>query len=164
MFVGIQSTLVPLPVTVAPIAAPGSLVLRPAPAGLPAVELRPPTIAQAGDPFTTARVLELVARIERGRPARIADVAAALEARHLDWAFPPPVVADVLVQLQSNWLADYRTTSGIVVADGPYGPSITIEDSSRVDPWIVRQVERELDACRAALADFSRRDGGGFHD
>ena len=148
--------------TVVPIAAPGSLLLRPAPAGLPAVELDPPTIAAAGDPFTTARVLELVARIERGRPARIADIAAALDARYLDWAFPPAVVADVLVRLQANWLADYRSSSGIVVEDGPYGPTITIEDSSRVDPWMVRQVERQLDACRAALADFSRRDGGGL--
>ena len=154
----------PLPVTVAPIAAPGSLVLRPAPVGLPAVELRPPTIASAGDPFTAARVLELVARIERGVPARIADIATALDARHLDWAFPAPVVAHVLVQLQANWLADYRSTAGVVLGDGPYGPTVTIEDSSRVDPWIVRQVERELAACRSALADFSRREGGSFDD
>ena len=73
-------------------------------------------------------------------------------------------MTDVLVQLQANWLADYRNASGIVVDDGPYGPAVTIEDSSRVDPWIVRQVERELDACLVVLADFSRRDGGGFDD
>ena len=89
---------------------------------------------------------------------------AALNARHLDWAFSQAVVADVLVQLQSNWMADYRNGSGIVVEDGPYGSTLTIEDSSRVDPWIVRQVEREVAACRAALADFSRRDGSGFDD
>ena len=163
-FVGIATTLVPLPVTVAPIAAPGSLVLRPAPAGLSEADPRPPTIAAARDPFTTIRVLQLVACVERGRPARIADIAAALNARHLDWAFSTAVVTDVLLQLQANWLADYRNGSGIVVDDGPYGPAVTIEDSSRVDPWIVRQVERELDACRAVLADFSRRDGGGFDD
>jgi hypothetical protein len=155
---------VPLPVTAVPIAVPGSLVLRPAPAGLPEADLRPPTIAAARDPFTTVRVLRLVACIERGRPARMADIAAALDARYLDWAFSPSVVTDVLLQLQANWLADYRNGSGIVVDDGPYGPAVTIEDSSRVDPWIVRQVERELDACRAVLADFSRRDGGGFDD
>lgn len=150
--------------TSAPIAAPGSLVLRPAPAGLPDADLRPPTIAAAGDPFTTLRVLGLVARIERGRPARIDDIAAALNARHLDWAFSAPVVTDVLLQLQANWMADYRNSSGIVVEDGPYGAAVTIEDSSRVDPWIVRQVERAATACRAALDDFSRREGSGFDD
>ena len=102
-------------------AAPGSLVLRPGPVGLPSVDLQPPTVAVAGDPFTTARVLELVARIERGRPALINDIAAALNARHLDWAFSSVVVADVVLQLQSNWMADYRNGSGIVVEDGPYG-------------------------------------------
>ena len=154
----------PLPVTATSIAVPGSLVLRPAPAGLPEADPRPPTIAAARDPFTTVRVLQLVACIERGRPAVIADIAAALNARYLDWAFSSAVVTDVVVQLQANWLADYSNASGIVVDDGPYGATLTIEDSSRVDPWIVRQVERELDACRTVLADFSRRDGGGFDD
>ena len=52
-----------------------------------------------------------------------------------------PVVADVALQLQSNWMTDYRNSSGIVVEDGPLGPTIAIEDSSRVDPWIVRQAQ-----------------------
>jgi hypothetical protein len=145
-------------------AAPGSLTLRPAPAGLPDAEPRPPTTATSGDPFTAVRVLQLVARIERGRPARLADLVAGLNARHLDWAFSPSVVADTLLQLQSNWMADYRNSSGIVIEEGPYGATITLEDSSRVDPWIVRQVEREIRACQAALTDFSRRDGAGFDD
>jgi hypothetical protein len=55
-------------------------------------------------------------------------------------------------------MADYRNASGIVVDDGLYGPTIEIEDSSRVDPWIVRQAEREAAACRERLASFSRRD------
>jgi hypothetical protein len=152
-------------VTVAPHAAvPGSLAFRVAPAGLPEADLQPPVVAAAHDPFTTARVLRLVACLERGRPARIDDIVAALNARHLDWAFSQAVVADIVIQLQSNWLADYRNGSGILVEDGPYGPTLTIEDSSRVDPWIVRQVEREVAACRVALADFSRRDGSGFDD
>lgn len=145
-------------------AAPGSLVLRPAPAGLPDAEPRPPAIATSGDPFTTVRILQLVARLERGRPARVADLVAALNAHHLDWAFSAAVVADALLQLQSNWMADYRNGSGIVIEDGPYGPTISLEDSSRVDPWIIRQVEREIRACQAALTDFSRRDGAGFDD
>ena len=70
----------------------------------------------------------------------------------------PPVVADVAVALQSNWMADYRNSSGIALADGPYGPTIEIEDSSRVDPWIVRQAQRAAAACTERLAEFSRRD------
>jgi len=49
--------------------------LRPAPPGLPDPSINPPTLAEAGDPFTAVRVIDLLARIERGRPVRIADVA-----------------------------------------------------------------------------------------
>lgn len=140
----------------APSAAPGTLTLRVAPAGLPDADLQPPTIAESGDPFGRARILHLVARLERGRPIRLDDLVAALNAAHLDWLFDRRVVADALLGLQANWLSDYRNASGIVLGDGPYGPTVTIEDSSRVDPWIVRQVERDVAACRKALADFSR--------
>ena len=74
------------------------------------------------------------------------------------------MVTDALVGLQANWLSDYRNASGIVLADGPRGATVTIEDSSRVDPWIVRQVERAAGACREALLAFSRRGGTGFDD
>ena len=150
--------------THAPTALPGRLVLRPAPAGLPTEELQPPNVAEAGDPFSAVRILRLLARVERGRPVRIDDVAASLNATHLDWTFSPAVVAATILQLQANWMADYRNGSGIVVDDGSYGSTVTIEDSSRVDPWIVRQVEREVVACRIALDAFSRRDGTGFDD
>ena len=139
-------------------ASPGSLALRAAPAGLPDPNLQPPTIAESGDPFARVRVLHLVARLERGRPQRIDDIVAALNAAYLDWLFDRAVVADALVALQANWMADYRNSSGIVVADGLQGPTVTIEDSSRVDPWIVRQADRELAACRERLAAFSRLD------
>jgi hypothetical protein len=139
-------------------AAPGRLELRTPPAGLPDVELVPPTIAESGDPFAAARVVALLARVERGRPIRIADIADRLNATHLDWIFSPAVVADTILQLQANWMADYRNSSGIVVDDGPYGATVEIEDSPRVDPWIVRQAEREVAACRERLAAFSRLD------
>ena len=132
--------------------------LRPAPAGLPDPALVPPTIAETGDPFTALRVIDLVARLERGTPVRVADVVDRLNATYLDWLFSVPVVADVVLQLQSNWMADYRNGSGIVVEDGALGPTIAIEDSSRVDPWIVRQAVREAAACTERLAEFSRRD------
>ncbi len=136
----------------------GLIELRPAPDGLPAVDLIPPTIAESGDPFAAARIAALLARVERGRPLRIADVADRLNAMYLDWMFSPAVVADTILQLQANWMTDYRNTSGILVEDGPYGATVEIEDSSRVDPWIVRQVQREVEACRERLEAFSRLD------
>ena len=138
--------------------APGLGPLRPAPAGLPEPSLAPPVVAESDDPFAALRVIGLLARIERGRPVRMADVVDRLNATYLDWLFPGPVVADVAVALHANWMADYRNSSGIVLADGTYGATIEIEDSSRVDPWIVRQAEREAAACRERLAAFSRLD------
>ena len=140
-------------------AAPGDLGLRPAPDGLPDLLLAPPVVAEAGDPFTTVRVIDLVARIERGHPVRLDDLVAALNARHLDWLFDRRVVVDVLIALQANWMADYRNASGIVLEDDPYGVTLTLEASPRVDPWIVRQAVREAAACRERLAEFARRDG-----
>jgi hypothetical protein len=125
---------------------------------MPAVDLDPPVLAESGDPFASLRVVDLVARLERGRPIALGAIVDRLNAMHLDWLFEARVVADVLVQLQSNWLADYRNTSGIVLDEGPSGATFTIEDSSRVDPWIARQAQRLADACRAELAAFSRRD------
>jgi len=93
-----------------------------------------------------------------GTPIRLSDIADRLNAMYLDWLFPVPVVADVILQLQANWMADYRNSSGIVVEDGPAGPTLTIEDSSRVDPWIVRQAQRAAASCTERLAEFSRRD------
>jgi len=132
--------------------------LRPAPTGLEIADLAPPVTAESGDPFSTWRILDLVARLERGAPQRLTDIVDRLNATHLDWIFGRRVVEDVLLQLQANWIADYRNSSGIVIDDGPNGASVTIEDSTRVDPWIVRQVAREAAACRELLRDFSRRD------
>lgn len=149
-----------MPETIAEVltARPGTLTFRSAPAGLPAVDIDPPTIAESGDPFATARILHLLARLDRGRPIRLDDIVAALDGTYLDWIFDRRVVGDALLALQSNWRSDYRTAAGIELDEGPYGPTVTIEDSSRVDPWIVRQVEREVAACRAALTAFSRHD------
>jgi hypothetical protein len=145
-------------VTDAPIATIGLGPLRPSPVGLPDPAVVPPTIAESGDPFTTLRVIDLVARLERGQPQRLADIADRLDVTYLDWLFPVPVVADVIIQLQADWMADYRNSSGIVLDDGPTGPLLTIEDSTRVDPWIVRQAQRAAADCTERLAEFSRRD------
>ncbi len=144
--------------TDAPTATIGLGPMRPAPAGMPDAGIAPPTVGETGDPFTSLRVIDLLARLERGRPIRLADVVDRLNASYLDWLFPLPVVTDVVLQLQANWMADYRNSSGIVVADGSWGPTVTIEDSSRVDPWIVRQAQRAAADCTERLAEFSRRD------
>jgi hypothetical protein len=146
-------------VSESPVAAPGSLRLRPAPAGLPDPTLRPPVLAESDDPFTALRVVHLLARLERGRPVRLDDLVDQLNATWLDWLFPRSVVADVLLQLQSNWMTDYRNSSGIDVDDdGPYGATVTLEDSTRLDPWIVRQADRLASEARQRLLDFSRLD------
>jgi hypothetical protein len=139
-------------------AAPGILGERPAPAGLPDPRIQPPVIAEPGDPFATLRVIDLVARLDRAQAIRLDDIVDRLNAGFVDWLFTRPVVTAALVALQSNWMADYRNASGIVLEDGPYGPTVTIEDSSRVDPWIVGQAQRAALACRQALDDFARRD------
>jgi hypothetical protein len=131
---------------------------------MPAADLAPPVIAESGDPFTNLRVVDLVARMPRGRPVPLPALVDRLNATHLDWLFEARVVADAILQLQANWVADYRSTTGIVIDEGPNGVTVAIEDSSRVDPWIARQAQRLAEACREALAEFSRRDrlaGGG---
>jgi hypothetical protein len=137
---------------------PGRLALRPSPPGMPDDAPRPPVVAESGDPFSAVRILRLVARLERGRPVRIDDITHALNAAEPDWLFARRVVLDTLIRLQAAWMVDYRTTAGIVLDDGSYGPTVAIEDTPRVDPWIVRRVARELDACREALDAFSGLD------
>jgi len=146
------------PVTDAALAAIGLGPLRPIPDGLPDPSFTPPTIAETGDPFAAVRIIHLLARLERGHPVRLADIVDRLNATYLDWLFSVPVVAGVALQLQANWMTDYRNASGIVVDDGPSGPTIAIEDSTRVDPWIVRQAAREAASCTERLIEFSRRD------
>lgn len=134
------------------------MIEREAPPGMPTELPRPPVLAESGDPFAGLRVIELVARLPRGQVLPVASIVSRLNATHLDWLFDGRVVLDALVQLQANWMADYRNTSGIVLEDGAGGATVAIEDSSRVDPWIVGQAERLLAACHEALLEFSRRD------
>jgi len=127
--------------------------------GLSDPNIQPPTVAVSGDPFATLRVLHLVARLPRGRALRVRDVVDRLNADYLDWSFSRPVVIDAIVQLQSNWLSDYRTRDGILLEDGEAGPELTIEDTNRVDPWIVRQVDRVANECGEVLRAFARDQG-----
>lgn len=148
------------PVTDPRSASPGGLRLGPAPAGLPDPNLAPPVVAEPGDPFAVVRVLELVTRVEAGRAVLLDDLVASLNARYLDWAFDRAVVADALVRLQANWMADFRNASGIVLEEGPYGPTLTLEGTARISAWLVGQAQRVAAECRRELAAFSRRESG----
>lgn len=145
-------------VTTPPATHPGTVGRRPPPPGMPDPDISPPVVAESGDPFATLRVIDVIARMDRGRPVRLDDLVDRLNATWLDWLFSRAVVVDALVALQANWMADYRNSSGIVLDDGPGGATVTLEDSSRVDPWIVRQAQREAAACHDRLAAFARSD------
>ena len=127
--------------------------------GLPDPHIQPPIVAEAGDPFSQLRVVHLLARVPRGVALRVRDIVDQLNADYLDWSFSREVVVATVVQLQANWLTDYRNSDGIVLADGPAGPELTIEDTSRVDPWIVRQAERLAAVCAQQLSEFAIEEG-----
>jgi hypothetical protein len=135
-----------------------SIELREVP-GLPDPNLRPPTVAEAGDSFAALRVAHLLARAPRGVPVRLRDLVDRLNYDYLDWSFSRPVVAAVAVQLRANWIADFRTQQGFQLEDGAAGEELTIEDSARVEPWLIRQVERLEGACRERLRAFARDEG-----
>lgn len=131
---------------------------RPPVQGMPTTLPAPPVIAETGDPFANIRVVDVLSRLPRGAPVALGAIVDRLNATHLDWLFDERVVADALLQLQANWMADYRNASGIVLDEADGRATVSIEDSPRVDPWIARQAQRLAAACREALDDFSRRD------
>ena len=63
------------------------------------------------------------------------------------------------MQLQANWRADFRDHDGIRLEAGPVGEELSIEDGDRVDPWIVRQVERRRTECLERLRVFALEEG-----
>jgi hypothetical protein len=128
-------------------------------AGLPDPNIQPPQVARSGDPFARLRVVHLVARIPRGTPVRLRDIVDRLNADYLDWSFDRPIVAETLVQLQSNWMIDFRNTSGIELGEGTAGETVTIEDSRRVDAWMVSQADRLVGECQRQLRTFALEEG-----
>jgi hypothetical protein len=128
---------------------------------LPNPNIAPPTVAESGDPFAALRIAHLLARIPLGVPVRLRDVVDRLNAEYLDWSFSRSVIAAVCVQLQANWVADYRTTLGFELRDGERGEELVIEDSPRAGGWLVRQVERLAAECNDELRAFARNEGDG---
>jgi hypothetical protein len=138
--------------------SPGLGPLREPLPGLAGALPSPPQIAESGDPFASLRIVRLVSRLERGAPQRLDDVTDRLNATYVDWQFSTKVVTDTLIGLAASWMTDYRTVAGIVLEEGPYGATVTIEDSPRVDPWLVLQSDALEARCEAALVEFARRD------
>lgn len=126
---------------------------------LPDPNVQPPIVAESGDPFATLRVVHLISRLDRGAPVRLRDIVDKLNADYLDWSFSRPVVSAAAVQLQSNWIADFRTTFGFELREGDHGAELVIEDSPRAGPWLVRQAERLAGECHARLHTFARDEG-----
>jgi hypothetical protein len=126
--------------------------------GLPDPNIWPPVVADSGDPFASLRVAHLLARLDRGVPVRLRDIVDQLNAEYLDWAFSRSVVAAVCVQMQSNWVADFRTSLGFDLGEGDRGAELTIEDSVRAQPWLIRQVERYAMDCQGRLRSFARNE------
>jgi hypothetical protein len=127
--------------------------------GLPDPGLQPPTVAERGDPFAELRVVHLVARLERGVPIRVRDIVDHLNARYVDWSFSRNVVVAALVQLQANWMADFRSSSGVDLRDGPAGAEVVLEDTPRMGPWLVHQADRLAAMCTERLRAFAVEEG-----
>lgn len=127
--------------------------------GLPDATIQPPIVAEAGDPFGELRIVHLLASVPRAEPVRVRDIVERLNRDHLGWSFSRHAVLAAIVQLQANWLVDYRNRDGIALQDGLAGPELLIEDSPRVDPWIVRQAERLEARCTERLRAFAIEEG-----
>jgi hypothetical protein len=134
------------------------LALRTTP-DLPDPNVQPPTIAEPGDPFAALRIVHLVARIPRGEPVRVRDLVDRLNADYVDWSFSRGAVIAAIVQLQSNWLSDFRNSDGVVLDEDAAGATVTIEDTPRVDGWIARQCQRLAEACTERLRAFAVEEG-----
>jgi hypothetical protein len=130
-------------------------------AGLPDPGITPPVTAESGDPFAGLRVAHLIARLPRGEQVRLGDVVDRLNSDYLDWSFSRSVVAAVAVQLAANWQADFRSAIGFEITVGERGDELLIEDTSRAENWLMRQVERYAATCRDRLGQFARTEGGG---
>ena len=127
--------------------------------GLPDPNIAPPQVAQSGDPFAQLRVVHLAARLPRGVPVRLRDIVERLNADYVDWSFGRGVVVEALVQLQANWMIDFRNTAGIEFGQDAAGETVTIEDTARVDSWMLVQLERLVSVCRQRLRSFAVEEG-----
>lgn len=127
--------------------------------GLPEPNVRPPTVAESGDPFAALRIAHVFARLPLGQAIRMRDIVDRLNADYLDWSFARSVVVAVAVQLQANWIADFRTSVGFELRDGAHGEELVIEDSVRAGPWLARQAERLASDCEDRLRAFARDEG-----
>jgi hypothetical protein len=103
--------------------------------------------------------VHLLARAPRGVPLRVRDLVDQLNVEYVDWSFSRAVVVAAILQLQANWLSDYRNSDGIAFDEDATGPTVTVEDTLRVEPWMTRQVARLHDECELRLRAFAVEEG-----
>jgi hypothetical protein len=129
------------------------------PEGMPEVDVTPPQIARAGDPFAAVRVVHFLARLRRNETLQLRDVVAALNAEHLDWYFPEKVVLAELVQLQANWSISFHGEDRIILDRNERGHTLLIVDSTKMTPFLVNEANRLLRACQEEQRRFTLGDG-----
>jgi hypothetical protein len=137
----------------------GTLLVGPAPDGMPTPNLAPPQIARAGDPFAALRVVHFVSRLRRNETLQLRDVVAALNAEHLDWYFAEKVVLAELVQLQANWSISFHGDDRIVLDRNERGHTLLVVDSTKMSSFLVNEARRLSEACAAELRRFTLGDG-----
>ena len=134
--------------------------LRPAPPGLPDPSIRPPIDGRVRRPVH-GRSASSTCWPASSAPDRSSSATSPTGSTptHLDWLFPRAVVADVVVQLQANWMTDYRNT---LAASWSRTARMARRSPSRTAPGSIRGSCARPSArprrCRERLAEFSRRD------
>ena len=133
--------------------APGSLRLRDAPARPARARPRPADDRRVRRPVH-GRSGSRPRRPPRARPADPRSPTSSIGSTRptSTGSSPRAVVADVALQLQANWMADYRNSSGIVVDDGPYGPTV---DDRGLQPRSIRGSSARSSARPARAASGS---------
>ena len=126
---------------------------------MPDPNLAPPHIARGGDPFAQLRMVHFLSRLHRNVTHQLRDVAVALNASFLDWAFSEKVLLAEVVQLQANWAISYHGEDRIVLDRNERGHTLLIIDSSKMNSFFVSEGKRLTAACDAQLRSFALDEG-----
>jgi len=136
-----------------------SVLVGPAPDGMPDPQLAPPQLARSGDPFASLRIVHFVSRLRRNDTLQLRDVVTALNAEFLDWYFSEKVVLAELVQLQANWGISFHGDDRIVLDRNERGHTLLIVDSTKMTTFLVNEARRLADAGADELRRFTLGDG-----
>ncbi len=136
-------------------------IAGPIPGGMPDANLNPPQIARGGDPFAALRMVVFLSSVTRNVTHQLRDVAVALNAAYLDWAFSEKVLLAEVVQLQSNWSVSYHGEDRIVLDRNERGHTLMIVDSSKMSSFLAAEGQRLVRECEAELRSFAVDEGHG---